>query len=218
LTASNPDFHSGFGADLHHFRCGNRAGAAELQSVAVGGGAATSRIRTDVEVRPIRNEDVDALTAFFACVPEGDRTFFKEDVSDATVIAAWAAVADRHRLLALVDDQVAGYVAVRQGIGWSSHVGELRLVIAPEYRHRGIGRLLAQRAVAEALELGVVKLVVEVVAGQERLCEMFTKLGFEQEGRLRRHVRSAAGETSDLLVLSHFVDELAASLDVATPA
>ena len=46
---------------------------------------------------------------------------------------------------------------------------------------------------------------------------MFTKLGFEQEGRLRRHVRSASGETHDLLVLSHFVDELAASLAVGSP-
>ena len=99
-----------------------------------------------------------------------------------------------------------------KGIGGSSHVGELRLVIAPEYRHRGIGRLLAQRAVVEALELGVVKLVVDVLAGQDRLYDMFIKLGFEQEGRLRRHVRSASGETHDLLVLSHFVDELAASL------
>ena len=62
----------------------------------------------------------------------------------------------------------------------------------------------------EALELGVVKLVVDVVAGQDRLLDMFTKLGFEQEGRLRRHVRSETGETRDLLVLSHFVDELAA--------
>jgi L-amino acid N-acyltransferase YncA len=181
----------------------------------VGGGAASSRARTDVEVRPIGSDDVDALMEFFACVPEGDRTFFKEDVSDAAVIAGWVAVADRHRLIALVDGHVAGYVAVLKGIGWSSHVGELRLIIAPEYRNRGIGRLLAQRAVVEALELGVVKLVVEVVAGQDRLCGMFTKLGFEQEGRLRRHVRSATGETHDLLVLSHFVDELAASLDVA---
>ena len=47
---------------------------------------------------------------------------------------------------------------------------------------------------------------------------MFTKLGFEQEGRLRRHVRSATGETHDLLVLSHFVDELAASLAAEPPA
>jgi L-amino acid N-acyltransferase YncA len=184
----------------------------------VGGGAATSRSRTDVEVRALSNDDVDALTSFFASVPEGDRTFFKEDVSDATVIAGWVAVADRHRLIALVDGNVAGYVAVLKGIGGSSHVGELRLVIAPEYRQRGIGRLLAQRAVCEALELGVVKLVVGVIAGQDRLFDMFTKLGFEQEGRLRRHVRSASGETHDLLVLSHFVDELAASLAVESPA
>jgi L-amino acid N-acyltransferase YncA len=108
---------------------------------------------------------------------------------------------------------VVGYVAVLKGVAWSSHVGELRLVVASEYRQRGIGRLLAQRAVVEALELGVVKLVVEVVAGQDRLFEMFTKLGFEQEGRLRRHVRNESGETRDLLVLAHFVDELAASLD-----
>lgn len=178
----------------------------------MGGGAATSRARTDVEVRAIGTDDVDALTEFFACVPEGDRTFFKEDVSDHAVIAGWVAVADRHRLIALVDGHVAGYVAVLKGVGWSNHVGELRLVIAPEFRHRGIGRLLAQRAVVEALELGVVKLVVDVVAGQDRLFDMFTSLGFEQEGRLRRHVRSATGETHDLLVLSHFVDELAATL------
>jgi L-amino acid N-acyltransferase YncA len=165
-------------------------------------------------VRPVGSEDVDALMEFFASVPEGDRTFFKEDVSDATVIAGWVAVADRHRLIALVDGRVVGYVAVLKQLGWSSHVGELRLVVDPDYRQKGIGRLLAQRAVCEALELGVVKLVVDVVAGQDRLRDMFTKLGFEQEGRLRRHVRSASGETHDLLVLSHFVDELAATLAV----
>jgi len=178
----------------------------------VGGGSTTSRPRTDVEVRSLVPDDVGALTEFFANVPEGDRTFFKEDVADPAVIAGWVAVADRHRLIALVDGDVAGYAAVLKGIGGSSHVGELRLVIAPEYRHRGIGRLLAQRAVVEALELGVVKLVVDILAGQDRLYGMFIKLGFEQEGRLRRHVRSASGETHDLLVLSHFVDELAASL------
>ena len=165
-----------------------------------------------MEIRRLETGDEIALTRFVSRIPEGDRTFFKEDVSDSTVIAGWVAVADRHRLIALVEGNVAGYVAVLKGIGGSSHVGELRLVIAPEYRQRGIGRLLAQRAVVEALELGVVKLVVDVVAGQDRLLDMFTKLGFEQEGRLRRHVRTASGETHDLLVLSHFVDELAASL------
>jgi len=166
----------------------------------------------NVEVRLITADDVGAVAAFFADLPEGDRTYFKEDASRVDVIATWVADGAPHRLIALVDERVVGYVAVLKGVEWSAHVGELRLVIAPEFRQRGIGRLLAQRAVVEALELGVVKLVVDVVAGQDRLFDMFTKLGFEQEGRLRRHVRSSTGETGDLLILSHFVDELAASL------
>jgi L-amino acid N-acyltransferase YncA len=164
-----------------------------------------------VEVRAIGPNDVGRLAEFFAGLPEGDRTFFREDVTDAGVIAGWATTDDRHRLIAVVDDEIAGYVAVLRGVEWSSHVGELRLAVKPEFRQRGIGRLLAQRAVVEALELGVVKLVVDVVDGQDRLHGMFTKLGFEQEGRLRRQVRDSTGATRDLLVLSHFVDELAAS-------
>ena len=168
--------------------------------------------RLDVEVRFIGADDVGRVADFFAASPEGDRTFFKEDVSSPDVIRGWLTDETPRRLIALVDGRVVGYVAVLKGVAWSSHVGELRLVVAPDFRQRGIGRLLAQRAVVQALELGVVKLVVEVVAGQDRLFDMFTKLGFEQEGRLRRHVRSDAGETRDLLILSHFVDELAASL------
>ena len=119
---------------------------------------------------------------------------------------------ENHRLVALVDGSVAGYAAVLRGWGWSRHVGELRLATAPTYRQRGIGRLLAQRIVVEADEVGLEKLTVDVVAGQDRLFGMFTKLGFQQEGRLRAQVRSSGGATHDLLVLSHFVDKLRPTL------
>lgn len=170
------------------------------------------RERTHVEVRRLEADDVEAVRTFFACVPEGDRTFFKEDVTRPDVIASWVAEPDEHRLIALVDDEVVGYAAVLRGVAWSRHVAELRLVMAPRFRQRGIGRLLAQRAVVEAQELHIEKLVVDVVAGHDRLFDMFTALGFRQEGHLRAHVRSTAGETRDLLVLSHFVAELASSL------
>jgi len=35
------------------------------------------------ELRELRPEDSDALRGFFADVPSDDRTFFKEDISDA---------------------------------------------------------------------------------------------------------------------------------------
>jgi L-amino acid N-acyltransferase YncA len=170
------------------------------------------RTRTDVEVRALEVDDADALRRFFARVPEGDRTFFREDVLAPGVIEAWITDDAHHRLVAVVDGEIAGTVAVLPGVGWSTHVGELRLVVDPTHRRRGLGRLLAQRAVVEAVTMGTTKLVVEVVAEQEPTVAMFTALGFEAEGLLKDHVRSQAGEVHDLLVLSHFVEPLWAAM------
>lgn len=167
---------------------------------------------TDAEVRALGPGDVDRLREFLAGVPEGDRTFFREDVLAPGVVERWLADPDRRCVIAVIGGEVAGYIAVVRGVGWSTHVAELRLVVSPAWRRRGVGRLLAQRGVIEAVEMGATKLVVEVVAEQEPTVAMFIGLGFEPEALLKDHVRSQTGEEHDLLVLSHFVDELWASL------
>jgi ribosomal protein S18 acetylase RimI-like enzyme len=164
--------------------------------------------RTEVEIRTLGRDDVDALRRFFARVPSGDRTFFRESVLEPGVIERWISDPDQHRLVAVVDGEVGGHVAVLRGLGWSRHVAEIRLVVDPAHRRRGLGRLLAQRAVVEAVEMGTTKLVVEVVASQEPTVAMFSNLGFEPEGLLKDHVRSQSGEVHDLLVLAHFVEPL----------
>lgn len=159
-------------------------------------------------MRELERADVDALRRFFERIPEGDRTFFREDVLQPGVIERWLDDPDQHRLIAIVDGDIGGHVAVIRGVGWSQHVAELRLVVDPAHRRRGLGRLLAQRAVVEAIEMGMTKLVVEVVAAQEPTVEMFSKLGFEPEGLLQGQVRDQAGELHDLLLLAHFVEPL----------
>jgi ribosomal protein S18 acetylase RimI-like enzyme len=167
---------------------------------------------TEVEVRALTAADADAVREFFARVPEGDRTFFREDVLEPGVVERWLGDPGQHRLIALVEGEVAGHVAVIRGVGWSAHVAELRLVVDPDRRRRGLGRLLAQRGVVEAIEMGASKLVVEVAAEQEPTVAMFSKLGFEPEGLLKDQIRSQAGEFHDLLVLAHFVEPLWASM------
>lgn len=152
--------------------------------------------------------DVEALRRFFAGVPEGDRTFFREDVLRDGVIEQWVNDERQHRSLALIDGEIAGHVAVIPGVGWSRHVGEVRLVVDTAHRGRGLGRLLAQRAVVEAVQLGITKLVVDVVAEQTETVSMFTKLGFEAEALFKDHVQDQHGETHDLLVLAHVVEPL----------
>jgi L-amino acid N-acyltransferase YncA len=99
--------------------------------------------------------------------------------------------------------------------GWSSHVGEVRVIVDPDRRGRGIGRTLARRAVIEAAELQLRKMVVEVVADQEATIAMFRSLGFDPEALLTNHVRDQAGALRDLMILAHSVDEQWSSLVVA---
>ena len=158
------------------------------------------------EIRALGAGDLDALQAFFARVPEGDRTFFKEDVTDREAVASWTTDARSRRLVARDDDAVVGYVAVIPGVGWSSHVGELRVVVDPETRGRGLGRALARQGLLAALDLGLRKVVVEVVADQQPAIGMFQALGFEAEALLKDHVCDRAGTLRDLIVLAHAVD------------
>ena len=160
-----------------------------------------------MEIRPIEPGDAERLQGFFDRVPEGDRTFFKEDVSDADVVAGWASDQRARRHLAVDGGAVVGYVAVIPLLGWSAHVGELRLVVDPSHRRTGLGRRLARVGLLQALELGLTKVSVEVVAEQEGAILMFQAIGFEAEALLRCHVRDRGGELRDLVLLAHLVDD-----------
>ena len=164
--------------------------------------------RDGLVIRTIRRDDAAALRTFFAGVPEGDRTFFREAVLDPDTIERWLADTSARRLVAIDAGEIAAYAAVLPGVGWSQHVGEIRLVVGTAHRRRGLGRAMARAAVAEVVDLGLAKLVVEVVADHDATVNMFSTLGFEAEGLLRDHVRSRTGEVHDLLILSHFVDAL----------
>jgi ribosomal protein S18 acetylase RimI-like enzyme len=150
---------------------------------------------------------IDALRRFLTALPEEDVTFIKEDVRDPSVVDGWCGAGDRaRRLVALDGESIVGLVSVIPLLGWSSHVGELRLVVAAQARGRGLGRELARRALAEAFELGLEKLVVEVVAVQEHATRMFNELGFRGEALLERHIRDRHGDLRDLLMLAHAVE------------
>src|SRR3954471_22754025 len=116
-----------------------------------------------MEVRTPGPADLDALLAFFAAVPEHERTFFKEPVLDRGAVEAWLRDERGRRAVACEGGEVVGYAAVVPLVGWSDHVGELRLVVHPGHRRGGVGRELARWAVVEAVGAGLRKIVVEVV-------------------------------------------------------
>jgi ribosomal protein S18 acetylase RimI-like enzyme len=172
---------------------------------------------TDLSLLDLTPERVDGLAEFFRALPEGDLTFVKEPLTDRGVVASWAGDEDggvpARRWVACDGEDVIGYVAVLPLTGWSSHVGELRLVVAPAARGRGVGASLAEHALRQAVEMGLAKLVVEVVAVQEGAIAMFNALGFRAEALLTDHIRDGRGELQDLVVLAHDVTAAASALE-----
>jgi ribosomal protein S18 acetylase RimI-like enzyme len=164
---------------------------------------------SEITVSPIVGAvSPEQLRAFFGRVPGRDRTFFREHVLEPGVVEGWYTEPPGRRFAALAAGEIVGYLAVLPGVGWSSHVGEIRLVVDPEQRRRGIGRFLARTAVVEAAGQGLTKVLVEVVAEQTETVAMFSALGFEAEGLLRDQVRGPDGEVHDLLLLAHLLDDL----------
>jgi ribosomal protein S18 acetylase RimI-like enzyme len=152
--------------------------------------------------------------AFLQTLPEGDRTFFKES-DDVETIERWCRDERSSRWIVVGDDgTVRAYLAVIPGVGWSSHVGELRLVVGADYRRLGLGRALARHGLLAAVRGGLDKIVVEVVADKEGDHQMFASIGFEAEALLKNHIRDRTGETRDLVILSHDVGSVRDSMAV----
>jgi len=161
-------------------------------------------------IEALEPSHLDALRRFLEDLPEGDRTFIKEDLDDPACAAAWVRGEGRASRWAAVDEadrEILGVVFVAPLTGWSAHVGDLRLVVGEAARGRGVGRALARHAVVQAAESGLTKLVVELVAEKEPAVRMFTDLGFQGEALLGDHIRDRAGALRDVLVLAHYMGD-----------
>ncbi|MCW2616472.1 MAG: Sortase-like acyltransferase [Frankiales bacterium] len=159
-----------------------------------------------MDVLPLTPALAGPLEEFFRRVPESDHNSFAEDVLAPGVVQGWLTDTRALRSCAVDGGRVVGYVAVLPLVGWSSHVGSLRVVVDPEARGKGVGRDLARHGLLASLELGLTKTVVEVVVDAVPAIGMFEAIGFEPEALLRDHVRDRTGELHDLVVLAHLVE------------
>ena len=159
-----------------------------------------------------------AVAAFVATLSAHDLLFLRRDISNPKVIAAWMEALRQGRVqsLAVRDAGVlVGCTAiVTEDMTWSRHVGELRVLLGPAQRGKGLGRLLVQECFAMALGLGLEKLVVQMTIDQRTAIAAFEGLGFRAEALLRNHVKDDDGKTHDLALLSHDVGAVQSMMQV----
>jgi RimJ/RimL family protein N-acetyltransferase len=168
--------------------------------------------QTRIKVRLISAGDAAGLRKFISLLPAHDLLFLSRDITHPKVLEAWIAAIDKgsvKSLVAEVDDTIIGCTAiVMHELSWSRHVGELRVLLSPAWRGIGLGRGLIQECFAQALELGLSKLSVQMTVDQRAAITAFESLGFRAEAIFHNHVRDRDGKLYDLAVLSHDVSDV----------
>ena len=169
-----------------------------------------------VELRLMGPGDRDAVLAFARTVPEHDLLFLRRDITQPKVVEAWLRDIEGGAIvspLAWMGGDVVGCAAlVRDPLSWSAHVLELRVVVGAAARGRGLGAVLAQEAFVLGLKSGCEKMFAQMTVDQPAAVALFEGLGFAPEAMLRDHVKDRSGQTFDVVVLSHRVEQMRARL------
>ena len=172
--------------------------------------------RGEVSVALMTGADEAAMLEFARRLPTHDLLFLRRDITHPKVLSAWSAEIEAGSIVSLIareaGDIIGCSAVVTDELSFSPHVGELRVLVSPQGRDRGRGRILIQESFLIALSLGLEKLVAQMTVDQQSAIGVFEEMGFQAEALLREHVRDADGTKHDLVVLSHDVERFQAQM------
>ncbi|HKP09806.1 MAG TPA: GNAT family N-acetyltransferase [Gaiella sp.] len=153
-----------------------------------------------MSVRPLRPDDYPAVARIFAeGIATGDATF-------ETAVPDWeawdAAHLSEHRLVAELDGEVVGWIAV---VPYSRRavyrgVGEESVYVAEAARGEGVGRALLAALIESARAGGLWTLQAGVFPENEPSLALHRSLGFRQVG-VRERIAQLRGAWRDVVLL-----------------
>ena len=171
-----------------------------------------------VDLRFMTGYDRAAMLDFARSLPPHDLLFLRRDITQPDVIEDWARDIQEDRyvtIVALRGTQIVGYATVAsEGIAWTRHVAELRVLVSPSVRGLQLGRILTEQAFAIARQRGVRKMIAQMTTDQRAAMRVFSHIGFEKEARLRNQLIDRDGQLHDLQIMSLDVDEFRAKMDL----
>jgi RimJ/RimL family protein N-acetyltransferase len=146
------------------------------------------------QIRLAREEDRLPLAVLFAAVAEERDGIAAEPPVDVEERAAsWRLDGS---LVAVAAADVVGCLHVGQTpFGF----GEIGMMVARDWRGRGVGSALVRAAIDWARERGLHKLSLSVFAHNTAAIALYHKFGFVEEGRRVKHFRRANAELWDTI-------------------
>lgn len=171
----------------------------------------------EIIVRPMEKGDKKSLLGFFRNLPGDDRLYLRDDVAKEETVDKWVKNLNYKKVLPLLaifkDKVIADGTLHTSEYSWESHVGEIRLVVHPSFRNKGVGKILARELYIYAMKKGVEKIIARMMENQEKAIYIFRMLGFEKEAVLKDHAKDAKGKTHNMVIMSNNVRKLFEKLE-----
>ncbi len=128
-------------------------------------------------------------------IAEGKYTIFDTPFSEDEERSFIASLGDRSALyVAEIGGEIAGVQSIDVFADFAAsvrHVATMGTWLHMDFRGRGIGRLLAEESFSFARSHGYGKVVIQVLADNERALRFYRSLGFQDIGLAKQHVRLA---------------------------
>ena len=157
-------------------------------------------------IRRLQKEDEEKLRAFYAKIPDEDRWYMRYDVLDPSVVRKWFDGIDAatvHSVVAFCGDRIVAHASLHvRGYGSTRHVGRLRIMVLPEFRHKRLGTWMLLDLIQLAMDKGLRDLRSDFVVGiEDTAIDAARKLDFFEKACLKDYIKDPRGNRHDLMIM-----------------
>jgi L-amino acid N-acyltransferase YncA len=172
---------------------------------------------TKVTIKNLTIDDLDRLMSFYRTLPEEDLKYLRVDVTNRNIVKQrieFADAGDIFRIIALKGDSIIADGALELTTEERSrHQGELRVIVAEEFRRKGVGMIIMRELYFLAIEKKVEKVVAKMMKPQVAARNICKTLGFHEELVIPDDVKDQTGKSQDLVIMTCNIQELWKELD-----
>ena len=152
-------------------------------------------------LRPLTQEDRQALFDLFKPVSKEDLQYMRHNVIDAQTINQWIDGLDYSKvfpLVAVFGSRIVGLASLHLNQGPARHRAEVRIFLPKDFRHRGVGSRLLQGLIELAKRHNLYLIEAQIPSDQTPIIRSFQNLGFEPKTTFDDYFMLPDGELRDV--------------------
>ena len=157
-------------------------------------------------IRNLTIADLDELMKFYRALPMSDRKYLRIDVTKKNLVEHRVRTAEERRVFwitALHEDNIIAEGRLElSSDDWRRDHGEVRLIVAREFRHKGVGLIMLRSLHQIAVEKKVKKMIAKMLRPQVGARKNARKLGFREEVLLHDYVQDQKHKPQDLIIMT----------------